>query len=144
MSRLKKCLLVALGSLCAVLGVVGVFLPVLPTTPLLLAAAFLFSKSPERLASWLAGTKVYQAYVLPFKERGGISAGRKVRILGISYAVMGLSAALVRRPVVWGVLGVVALFLLWLMAVRIPTVPAAPASGAPQPEAPSSATDSLA
>lgn len=123
---MKKCMLIALGSLCTVLGIVGVFVPVLPTTPLLLAAACLFSKSSERLAAWLAGTKAYQAYVLPFKESGGIPLGRKLRILAVSYAVMGLSAALVRKPLVWAILGAVALLLLWLMLVRIPTVAEAP------------------
>lgn len=126
MPRVRKVLLVTLGTLCAALGVVGVFLPVLPTTPLLLAAACLFSKSSERLSAWLASTKVYDAYVRPFKESGGIALPRKLRVLGISYAVMGLSAALVRRPLVWAILGAVALFLLWLMLFRIPTLPEEP------------------
>lgn len=122
MRSLRKALLVIAGSLCAALGITGIFVPVLPTTPLLLLAAFLFSRSSERLGAWLAGTKAYRAYVEPFKATGGIPRARKARILAVSFAVMALSGALVRRWYVWAVLLAVALFLLWLMCWRIPTV----------------------
>ncbi len=119
---MKKLLFFVLAWLSTGLGVLGVFLPVLPTTPFLLLAAFLFAKSSPKYHAWLRKTKAYQAYVLPFLEQGGISLGTKVRILIISYAVMGLSAYFVQRPLVWGILGAVALFLLWLLIVRIPTL----------------------
>lgn len=104
------------------LGAVGVFIPVLPTTPLVLLAAFLFAKSSPRCHAWLCKTRIYRAYVLPFLEQGGIPFKRKLHILGLSYMVMGISAVLVQKPLVWAILGAVALFLLWLMCVRIPTV----------------------
>lgn len=122
MNLVKKCLLIALGSLCTALGIAGVFLPVLPTTPLLLAAAFLFSRSSERLNSWLIGTKAYKSYVEPFKNGQGVTVRKKLSILGVSYAVMAVSALVVAKPVVWGILSCVALFLLWLVAFRLPTL----------------------
>ena len=95
----------------------------MPTTPLVLLAAFLFSRSSERLSSWIAQTPIYRAYVEPFKQSGGISLPRKMRILAISYSVMGLSAFLVQKPVVWIVLAAVAIFLAVLMLAIIPTIP---------------------
>lgn len=97
-------------------------MPVLPTTPFLLLSAFLFAQSSPRLHSWLQSTKPYQTYVVPFKDAGGITMGVKIRILLISYAVMGVSAFLVPRWYIWVVLGCVAIFLLYLMLIRIPTV----------------------
>ena len=88
----KKILFIIAGSVCLALGFIGMFVPVLPTTPLVLLAAFLFSRSSERLSSWIAQTPIYRAYVEPFKQSGGISLPRKMRILAISYSVMGLSA----------------------------------------------------
>ena len=104
------------------LGVLGVFVPVFPTTPLVLLSGYLFAKSSPRCHAWLQRTHVYRAYVQPFQERGGIPFRRKVHILGLSFTVMAISAILVPLPIVWAVLGAVAVFLLWLMCVRIPTV----------------------
>ena len=105
-----------------VLGCVGVFIPVLPTTPLLLLATFLFAKSSPRCHAWIVSTKVYRTYVEAFKQAGGIPASTKVRILTVSFVIMGASALIVQKPVVWAVLGCVALFLVYLMFVRIPTI----------------------
>ena len=114
-------LFVAAWAAC-ILGCVGVFVPVLPTTPLLLLATFLFARSSPRCHAWIVSTKVYRTYVAAFKEAGGIPAATKVRILTVSFVLMGASAFFVRKPVVWIVLGCVALFLLYLMLVRIPTI----------------------
>ncbi len=114
-------LFVAAWAAC-ILGCVGVFVPVLPTTPLLLLATFLFAKSSPRCHAWIRSTRVYKTYVGAFKRAGGVPAATKARILLVSFAVMGASAWFVQKPVVWAVLGCVALFLLYLMLVRIPTV----------------------
>ncbi len=119
---MKRIAMLALAWLCTALGCIGVFVPVLPTTPLLLLATFLFARSSPRLHAWIQSTKVYKNYVQAFKEAGGIPLGTKIRILAISYAVMGVSAALVHLPIVWIILGCVAVFLLYLMLIHIPTV----------------------
>lgn len=125
-SAIARAALALLGAVCAGAGIVGVFVPVLPTTPFLLLAAFLFARSSSRLATWLESTRAYQSYVVPFKEKRGIKLRVKVRILTISYAVMSVSAFAVRNAsvnvLVWALLAAVALWLLYLMAWRIPTL----------------------
>ncbi|MEG0476893.1 MAG: YbaN family protein [Raoultibacter sp.] len=118
---MKRILFQTLAWIAFAIGVVGVFVPVLPTTPLLLLATFLFAKSSPRCHAWLLSTKVYRRYVLPFKEAGGIPASTKVRILTLSFVVMGISAYLVQRWYIWLVLGLVAAWLVYLMCLRIPT-----------------------
>jgi uncharacterized membrane protein YbaN (DUF454 family) len=121
--KLKRVLFFIIGWVVLILGVVGIFVPVLPTTPFLLLATFLFANSSPRFHAWIQTTRIYKSYVLPFKEDGGIPMGQKVRILLISFIVMGISAYFVRMLVVWIILAAVAAWLLYLMLVRIPTVP---------------------
>ena len=126
MNPVKKVVFVSVGCLCVALGVAGAILPVLPTTPFLLAAAFLFSRSSQRLNSWLVKTKVYKAYVEPINSGEGIPVRKKASILGVSYAVMAVSAITVARPSVWVILGCVAVYLFWLIGFHVPTAPAKP------------------
>ncbi len=122
MKRLTRMLMLAGAWTACILGCVGVFVPVLPTTPLILLATFLFAKSSPRCHAWIVSTKVYRTYVAAFKEAGGIPAATKVRILTVSFVLMGASALIVQKPLVWIILGCVALFLIYLMCVRIPTI----------------------
>ncbi|OUO90891.1 hypothetical protein B5F40_05360 [Gordonibacter sp. An230] len=122
MSRIARCLLLACAWISCALGFVGIAVPVLPTTPLLLLAAFLFAKSSPRCHAWIVSTKVYKDYVEAFKESGGMPASQKVRILAVSLPVMGVSAFVVQKALVWVILGCVTAFLLYLMLVRIPTL----------------------
>lgn len=135
MGKVKRIIFIVCGAITCALGLVGIVVPVLPTTPFLLLSAFLFSRSSERLNAWLVRTKAYQAYVAPFKESGGITLQKKLWILGLSYAVMGVSAVVVQRWYVWAILGCVAVFLLWLMMVRIPTIPSTQEAESVSPEA---------
>ena len=122
MNRAIRILMLIGAWIACILGCVGVFVPVLPTTPLLLLATFLFAKSSPRCHAWIVSTKVYKTYVEAFKQAGGIPAATKVRILTVSFLVMGASALIVQKPVVWVILGCVALFLIYHMFVRIPTI----------------------
>ena len=65
---------------------------------------------------------MYKTYVEAFKQAGCIPASTKVRILTVSFLVMGASALIVQKPVVWVILGCVALFLIYLMFVPHPTI----------------------
>lgn len=119
---MKRAFLLAGAWMSFALGLVGVFVPVLPTTPLILLATFLFAKSSPRWHAWVTSTKVYKRYVEAFKQAGGIPLATKLRALGVSLGVMGLSAFLVQKPVVWAILACCALFVSYYILVRVPTV----------------------
>ena len=115
-------ILLALAWICFFTGCVGVVVPLLPTTPLILLATILFARSSPRCYDYIQSTRVYKTYVVAFREAGGITLSAKIRMLAVSYTVMGISAFLAAKPIVWCILGTMALFLFWLMIIHIPTL----------------------
>ena len=78
------------GCLFLGLGAVGVALPILPTTPFVLASLFCFAKGSERMHRWLLSTKLYQKHVKKFNETRTMMLKEKITILAVA-AVMLLS-----------------------------------------------------
>lgn len=73
MSQLtKNWLLIIGGWISLLLGVIGAFLPILPTTPLVLLAAFLFSKGSTRLHGWLLSQPYLGAMIVDWERNGVI------------------------------------------------------------------------
>ena len=63
MVKLKKYLYVIIGLLSLVIGMIGVILPVLPTTPFLLLTSFCFMKGSKRFNKWFKSTKIYKKHL---------------------------------------------------------------------------------
>ncbi|MDJ0698709.1 MAG: YbaN family protein [Woeseiaceae bacterium] len=72
---------IVVGLIALVLGAIGVALPLLPTTPFVLVAAFAFAKSSERLHNWLVEHDVFGALIRNWREHGAIS--KRAKTLGI-------------------------------------------------------------
>ena len=73
-----KYLLIILGSLSLALGIIGIILPVLPTTPFLLLAAALYIRSSEKLYLWLINQKYLGTYIRNFREYKAIPLRAKI------------------------------------------------------------------
>ncbi len=77
-----------LGLLCFGLGVLGVILPILPTTPFLLAAAFCFARSSKRINDWFLSTKIYQNHLDSFVKERAMTLKTKASILGFASVML--------------------------------------------------------
>ncbi|NLO70801.1 MAG: DUF454 domain-containing protein [Porphyromonadaceae bacterium] len=75
---MKKYLLIISGSLSVVLGVIGIFLPILPTTPFMILAAALYAKSSKRLHSWIINHRIFGEFIRNFKEDRSMSLNGKL------------------------------------------------------------------
>lgn len=93
MKNLKRTLWIAGGSACVALGVVGMFLPVLPTTPFLLLAAACYSRSSPRLSHWLLANRWFGAYIRNYREGRGMARSHKTAVLLLLWLTIGSSAA---------------------------------------------------
>ena len=108
MTRPKRLIFIAGGGASVGIGVVGVFLPILPTTPFLLLAAYLFARSSDRLYGWLLGNRFVGSYLRRYYERRAMSRRHKAVTLVLLWSVLLATAGLVVGS--WwvrGLLGVV-------------------------------------
>lgn len=75
---------IALGFIFLAIGLVGVMVPVLPTTPLILLASASFVKVSSRFDRWLKGTKIYKDYAEDFVNNRVMTFKRKAQLMVIS------------------------------------------------------------
>lgn len=97
--KLFKGLLMAVGWLSVVLGVLGIFLPLLPTTPFLLLAAACFVRSSPKFYQWLIQHPKLGRYILAYLEGSGIPKRAKIITIMMIAATMSFSIYLV--PLIW-------------------------------------------
>lgn len=89
-----------LGLLCVAMAVVGVVLPLLPTVPFLLLAAFFFARSSSRLHNWLVSHQLFGPLILDWQSSGAIRPVAKRAATVSITAVFGLSVLLSAPPFV--------------------------------------------
>ncbi|TJX13060.1 DUF454 domain-containing protein [Tissierella creatinini] len=82
--RLINIILMTAGLLFTGIGMVGVVIPVLPTTPFLILASVCFMRSSEKFDKWLRETKIYKDYAEDFLRDGSMTFTRKAKIMFIS------------------------------------------------------------
>jgi uncharacterized protein len=91
-SRLKKTVLVSIGTISVSLGIIGAFVPLLPTTPFLLLAAACYIRSSRRLYTWLITNKYFGKFIVNYREQKGIPLSVKITVLALLWGTISLSA----------------------------------------------------
>ena len=87
----KRRLLIGAGTLSTGLGIIGVFIPILPTTPFLLLAAACYMRSSERFYQWLINNRIFGAYVRNYIEGRGMPIKIKIFTILLLWLSIGLS-----------------------------------------------------
>ncbi|MBE6275057.1 MAG: DUF454 domain-containing protein [Bacteroides sp.] len=88
-----KYLLIILGSFSLALGIIGIFLPLLPTTPFLLLSAALYVRSSEKLYLWLINQKYLGTYIRNFREHKAIPLRAKIISVSLTWITLIYCAA---------------------------------------------------
>lgn len=95
--KIKKLVYIILAFLFLVIGAIGVVLPVLPTTPFLLAASFFFARGSEKFNKWFLSTKLYENHLESFIESRTMTLKTKARILSLSTIILIIAIYLVNN-----------------------------------------------
>jgi uncharacterized membrane protein YbaN (DUF454 family) len=98
--KVKKWLFLVAGTLSMALGIIGIFVPVLPTTPFLLLAAACYIRGSPKLYSWLLNNRFLGAYIRDYMQGKGMSLKVKIITLVLLWVTIGLSAAFAVQNVV--------------------------------------------
>jgi uncharacterized membrane protein YbaN (DUF454 family) len=117
--RWQRWLWIAAGGISLAIGLVGLFLPLLPTTPLVLLSAFCFSRGSERCERWLIEHRVFGPMVRNWRATRSVPLRAK-QIATLMMAISSIGTACI-VPLPWGLMPGVccALVAVWLW--RLPT-----------------------
>jgi uncharacterized membrane protein YbaN (DUF454 family) len=111
-TKTKRRLLIGAGTLSTGIGIIGIFIPILPTTPFLLLAAACYMRSSERFYQWLINNRVFGAYVRNYIEGRGMPMRMKIFIILLLWLTIGLS-------ITFGVQNIVVRIVLICIAVGV-------------------------
>jgi hypothetical protein len=89
--KLKRKLLIIAGTLSTGIGIVGIFVPILPTTPFLLLAATCYARSSRRLYDWLLNNRYLGGYIKNYIQKKGVPLKIKVLTVVLLWITIGAS-----------------------------------------------------
>lgn len=81
--------LIILGTLSLIIGIIGAFLPVLPTTPFVLLAAICYVRSSQRMYRWVMNSRFAGKHVQSVLAGHGIPLSVKIASVAISFCMIG-------------------------------------------------------
>ncbi|NIZ11815.1 YbaN family protein [Phaeobacter sp. HF9A] len=93
-----KFLYLCLGLLSVLFALIGIALPLLPTVPFLLLAAFFFARSSERLHAWLLSHRTFGPAIVDWNEHGAIRPSAK-KAATVSVAAVFLLSLILKLPI---------------------------------------------
>ncbi|QGH34231.1 DUF454 family protein [Gracilibacillus salitolerans] len=96
MWNFKRSLWIIGGSLSLVIGLIGIIVPILPTTPLVLLAGFCYGKSSPRLHKWLVTNKYFGHYLADYKSGKGVPI--RIKVFAVSIVWISVLFTLVVIP----------------------------------------------
>ncbi len=119
-SGTARALLFAGGSLSLGLGIFGIFLPVLPTTPFLILATFLFARSSHKAHYWILHNRLFGRYIRNYVSGNGMPLAAKILVLVVLWATICLSAFMA-VSILW--VRIVLLAVAFGVSIHILTIP---------------------
>lgn len=90
--RMKRAFYLIIGTIALALGALGLFLPVLPTTPFVILAAACYLRSSKRMHAWILESKLFGEMIRNYQAGKGLRRDTKIRALVLMWATISVSA----------------------------------------------------
>ncbi|EHO18365.1 hypothetical protein HMPREF9466_02322 [Fusobacterium necrophorum subsp. funduliforme 1_1_36S] len=105
----KRNILLGIAWISLILGGIGIFLPLLPTTPFILLSAFCFQKSSERFHQWILNSPIFGKYIRDYQEQKGITL--KNKIVAVTFMALGMSFSAYKVPNIYMRISLLVIFI---------------------------------
>jgi uncharacterized membrane protein YbaN (DUF454 family) len=89
----QRRLLATAGTVSVGVGIAGIFIPILPTTPFLLLAAYCYMRSSSRLYRWMLNNRFFGSYIRNYIEGRGMPLQLKIITIALLWITIGLTMA---------------------------------------------------
>jgi len=93
--RIERIICIFIGSIAVVVGIIGIVVPLLPTTPFLLLAAACYARSSQRLYNWLVSNRWCGRYIRSYRSGAGIPVKAKALTIFLLWLTIGFSVLLI-------------------------------------------------
>jgi uncharacterized membrane protein YbaN (DUF454 family) len=129
---MKRGVYIIVGSIALALGALGLFLPVLPTTPFVILAAACYYRGSERLHAWILESRWFGEMIRNYQAGRGVTLGTKIKAVGLMWLTITVSAtvyvdSLIARVLMYAVAIGVTIYL-----VRLPMLKEGRGSSSPR------------
>jgi uncharacterized protein len=120
--KIRKIVYVALGFLFLGLGIVGIILPLIPTTPFLLLASYFFVKGSKKFEVWFKETSIYKNHLEEFIKEKSMTRRKKITINLFADAMIAIAFFMTDNTIVRIVLLLIVLYKYYYFMTKIKTV----------------------
>lgn len=120
--KIKNMLYVSLGFLFLGLGIVGIILPLIPTTPLLLLASYFFVKGSKKFELWFKSTSIYKNHLEEFIKEKSMTRKKKITINLFADAMIAVAFIMADSTVVRVVLLLIVAYKYYYFITKIKTI----------------------
>lgn len=121
MSNLKRYILISIGLIFVAIGLIGVFVPGLPTTIFMILAAYCFVRSNEKLYNWVVNNKMFGSKVKHFLETKTIPLRGKIHSISAMWLMVILSLLLLKNSFVIKIIVIIAALIGTIVILSFPT-----------------------
>jgi uncharacterized membrane protein YbaN (DUF454 family) len=122
LSSLRKGIYIIVGTLALAKGIIGIFLPVVPTTPLVLLSAACYLRGSEKLHRWILSNPRFGEIIENYESGKGLKRSIKVKAIGLMWIMILISAFYFVDSVIARIAMILISSLVTIYLIRLPTI----------------------